>query len=96
VLGPSDDGGYYLIGLKQNHRQVFERIDWSTERVLEQTKQRARELSLEVNLLSTGYDVDDAATLHRLCDELLSDKSERDLAPNTRQFLAALTARKKL
>jgi rSAM/selenodomain-associated transferase 1 len=96
VLGPSDDGGYYLIGLKQNHWQLFERIDWSTERVLEQTKQRARELSLEVNLLSTGYDVDDAATLHRLCDELLSDKSERDLAPNTRQFLAALTARKKL
>ena len=96
VLGPSDDGGYYLIGLKQNHRPVFERIDWSTERVLEQTKQRARELSLKVSLLPTGYDVDDAATLRRLCDELLSGQSERDLAPNTRQFLAALTARKKL
>jgi rSAM/selenodomain-associated transferase 1 len=96
VLGPSDDGGYYLIGLKQNHRQLFERIDWSTERVLEQTKQRARELSLEVSLLRTGYDVDDAATLRQLCDELLSDKSERDVAPNTRKFLAALTARKKL
>jgi rSAM/selenodomain-associated transferase 1 len=96
VLGPSDDGGYYLIGLKRNHPQLFERIDWSTERVLEQTKQRARELSLEVSLLPTGYDVDDAATLHRLCDELLSDKSERDLAPNTRKFLAGLTARKQL
>jgi uncharacterized protein len=96
VLGPSDDGGYYLIGLKQNHRQLFERIDWSTERVLEQTKQRARELSLEVKLLPTGYDVDDAATLRRLCDELLSDKTLRDVAPNTRKFLAALTARKKL
>src|SRR5207244_836760 len=33
VLGPSDDGGYYLIGLKRNRRQLFERIDWSTERV---------------------------------------------------------------
>ena len=96
VLGPSDDGGYYLIGLKKSRRELFERIDWSTERVLEQTKQRARELSLEVSLLPTGYDIDDAATLRRLCDELLSDKSERDLAPNTRQFLAALTARKKL
>ena len=96
VLGPSDDGGYYLIGLKQNHRQLFERIDWSTERVLEQTKQRARELSLDINLLSTGYDVDDAATLRRLWDELLSDQPERDLAPNTRKFLAALTAQKKL
>ena len=96
VLGPSDDGGYYLIGLKQNHRQLFERIDWSTERVLEQTKQRARELSLEVGLLPAGYDVDDAATLRRLRDELLSDKSQRDVAPSTRKLLAALTAQKKL
>lgn len=96
VLGPSDDGGYYLIGLKKCRRELFERIDWSTERVLEQTKQRARELNLEVSLLPTGYDVDDPATLRRLCNELLSDQSERDLAPNTREFLAALTARKKL
>jgi glycosyltransferase A (GT-A) superfamily protein (DUF2064 family) len=96
VLGPSDDGGYYLIGLKKSRRELFERIDWSTERVLEQTKQRARELNLEVASLPTGYDVDDAATLRRLCDELLSDQSDHDVAPNTRKFLAALTARKKL
>jgi uncharacterized protein len=96
VLGPSDDGGYYLIGLKQTRRELFERIDWSTERVLDQTKTRARELNLDVSLLPTGYDVDDAATLRRLCDELLSNKSERDVAPNTRKFLAALTAQKKL
>ncbi len=96
VLGPSDDGGYYLIGMKHNHPQLFERVDWSTERVLEQTKQRASELNLEVSLLPTGYDVDDAATLRRLCDELLSNKSKRDIAPNTRKFLAALSAQKKL
>ena len=96
VLGPSDDGGYYLIGIKKNHRPLFQRIDWSTERVLEQTKQRARELNLEVSLLPTGYDVDDAATLRRLCDDLLSDQSARDVASNTRKFLVALTAQKKL
>ena len=96
VLGPSDDGGYYLIGLKQNHRQVFERIDWSTERVLDQTKQRAHELDLDVSLLPVGYDVDDGVTLRRLCDELLSGKSERDVAPSTRKFLASLTGRVKL
>src|SRR5438270_29407 len=90
VLGPSDDGGYYLIGLERNHRRLFERIDWSTERVLEQTKQRARELNLEVELLPTGYDVDDATTLRRLCDELLSGKTTNDIAPNTRKFLATL------
>jgi rSAM/selenodomain-associated transferase 1 len=96
VLGPSDDGGYYLIGLKRNHPQLFERIDWSTERVLEQTKQRARELNLDVELLPTGYDVDDGPTLRRLCDELLSGKTTNDIAPNTRKFLATLTTQKKL
>jgi rSAM/selenodomain-associated transferase 1 len=96
VLGPSDDGGYYLIGLKHNHRELFDPIDWSTERVLYQTRQRAGELSLEVSLLPTGYDVDDAAALRRLCDELLSQKSPPEIAPHTRKFLAALTAQRKL
>jgi rSAM/selenodomain-associated transferase 1 len=96
VLGPSDDGGYYLIGLNKNWPELFERIDWSTERVLKQTTQRASELGLEVSLLPAGYDVDDAATLRRLCDELLSDKSERHVAPSTRKFLTTLTAQKKL
>jgi uncharacterized protein len=96
VLGPSDDGGYYLIGLKQTRRELFERIDWSTERVLDQTKTRARELNLDVSLLPTGYDVDDAATLRRLCDELLSKSSDAEIAPNTRKFLASLTGRVKL
>src|SRR6266705_575648 len=94
VLGPSDDGGYYLIGLKRNYPELFERIDWSTERVIEQTRQRARELNLEVELLPTGYDVDDATTLRRLCDELLSGKITNDIAPDTQKFLATLTAQK--
>src|SRR5207248_8800244 len=49
VLGPSDDGGYYLIGLKERHQRGFEEIDWSTERVPEQTLQRASELNLPVH-----------------------------------------------
>ena len=96
VLGPSDDGGYYLIGMKRVHPQLFERIDWSTERVLNQTKERGRELNLEVSLLPAGYDVDDAASLRRLRDELLLDKSPPDRAIHTRKFLAKLTARMKL
>src|SRR5437773_6709798 len=42
ILGPSDDGGYYLIGLKKPHRGMFKQIDWSTEHVLNQTMQRAK------------------------------------------------------
>jgi rSAM/selenodomain-associated transferase 1 len=72
VLGGSDDGGYYLIGVKRPHHRLFEQIDWSTERVFEQTLERAREISLTTELLPAWYDVDDAATLERLRRELAS------------------------
>jgi hypothetical protein len=90
VLGPSDDGGYYLIGLKRLHRRVFEQIDWSTERVLEQTLARAAEVGVEVHRLPSGFDVDDGATLHRLCRELLGGASSPDVAPSTRAFLQGI------
>lgn len=96
VLGPCDDGGYYLIGIKKPHQEIFERIDWSTERVLAQTKQRACELGLEVKLLSAGYDVDDEASLRRLCRELLARNAPTHIAPKTREFLRELTAQRKL
>jgi uncharacterized protein len=96
VLGPSDDGGYYLIGVKKPHRHLFEQIDWSTERVLNQTIQRAAEIRLEVKLLPTGYDVDDGASLRRLCDELLADAWSADIAPCTREFLASFMEREEL
>ena len=96
VLGPSDDGGYYLIGVKKPHRQLFEQIDWSTERVLKQTIQRANEIGLGVKLLPTGYDIDDAHNLRRLCNELLADTKSTGIAPYTRELLARLTAQKEL
>src|SRR6266446_1034053 len=85
VLGPSDDGGYYLVGMKKPHRHLFEKIDWSTERVLNQTVQRAAEIDLEVKLLPTGFDVDDDAGLRRLRNELLGDQADDSVAPNTRR-----------
>jgi uncharacterized protein len=71
VLGPSSDGGYYLLGLKQAHRTMFERIAWSTERVAEQTVARAREIGLDLHALPTWYDVDDIVSLRKLHAELL-------------------------
>jgi len=93
VLGPTDDGGYYLIGLKEPHREMFEQIDWSTERVLEQTKARAKEIGLEVKLLPLCYDVDDSTALRRLCNELLGKNSRDEIAPETRKFLNEIIAR---
>ena len=70
VLGPSSDGGYYLLGLKAAHRHMFEDIAWSTEKVAKQSLERAREIGLEVHRLPVWYDVDDADGLRRLCAEL--------------------------
>jgi rSAM/selenodomain-associated transferase 1 len=96
VLGPSDDGGYYLIGLKKSHRELFEGIDWSTDRVLDQTIAAAREIKLPVHLLAAWYDVDDRATLSRLCQELFASNGNESggfEAPATRQFIAELFRR---
>ena len=98
VLGPSEDGGYYLIGLKQAHRRLFTGIKWSTEKVLSQTIERAAEIDLPVELLPAWYDVDDAGGLKRLCDELFSSngqgKGSTQLtgyhAPYTRDYLSQL------
>jgi rSAM/selenodomain-associated transferase 1 len=96
VLGPSDDGGYYLIGLKKSHHEVFDQIDWSTERVLEQTIAAARKIDLPVHLLPACYDVDDRVTLSRLCQELLGSNGNASAgfpAPASRGFLSALIQR---
>jgi uncharacterized protein len=95
VLGASDDGGYYLIGVKRLHHRLFEQIDWSTERVFEQTLERAREIGLSAELLPTWYDVDDAATLERLRRELSAPSGARDAgagydAKHTRGYLGNL------
>jgi rSAM/selenodomain-associated transferase 1 len=95
VLGPTHDGGYYLIGLKALHRRMFEEIDWSTGSVLEQTLERAAEIELPVDLLPVAYDVDDSDTLCQLCHELMgaNDGREEIIAPATRKFLHDLIAR---
>jgi len=95
VLGPSDDGGYYLIGLKKLYKGLFEQIDWSTERVFDQTKQRASEIGVEVHQLPRGFDVDERGMLQQLCNKLLGPEARppSNVAPNTRKFLSEIVAR---
>jgi hypothetical protein len=77
VIGPSEDGGYYLIGLKRAEPKMFERISWSTDSVYEQTVERVREAGLELVELPKWYDVDDAATLAVLERELIHGERPR-------------------
>ena len=66
VLGPSQDGGYYLIGLRRWPAQLFEHIPWGTPLVLRRTLEVAATLGMPVELLPTWYDVDSARDLRRV------------------------------
>ena len=91
VLGAAEDGGYYLIGLKHAHRNLFNEIAWSTSDVLARTRQRAAEINLPVELLPPWYDVDDSETLNRLYEELFfSPLNGAYPAPYTRAFLETI------
>jgi rSAM/selenodomain-associated transferase 1 len=87
VLGPSADGGYYLIGMDRPHPGVFEGITWSTSVVYQQTLARAEALGLRVASIQEWYDVDTAADLERLKDEL--GRLSSDVAPATRAVLVS-------
>jgi rSAM/selenodomain-associated transferase 1 len=92
VLGPAEDGGYYLIGLKRLHARLFDDIAWSTPRVFAQTVERAREIGLEPVVMPEWYDIDDVDALRRLHRELRDDVGRGALypAPHTAAFLLGL------
>jgi uncharacterized protein len=71
VLGPSQDGGYYLIGMKHAHTAPFEDITWSTATVFAETVAAIQAIGVELVILPLWYDVDDAATLSILRAELI-------------------------
>jgi uncharacterized protein len=71
VLGPADDGGYYLIGMTKVHDGLFEQVEWGTDSVLTDTLRAAARLGIEARLIGSSYDIDTIEDLRRL---------ERDLA----------------
>ena len=96
VLGPSEDGGYYLLGLTAPHARLFAEITWSTEIVADETEQRAAEINLPMTRLRTWFDVDDQRSLERLRRELAGEPGTPQgvlhgyAAPHTRAFLETL------
>lgn len=70
TLGPADDGGYWAIGVTPPAKaHVFTDIDWSTDRVYEQTMARARGAGLSVHRLPACYDIDRPEDLPRLLSD---------------------------
>ena len=86
ALGPSDDGGYYLIGVRRPYPQLFDGMPWSTPQVYGETLKRAAASGLRVVSLPAWYDVDTPAEFERLRTELAALGAS---APqHTRRFFA--------
>jgi uncharacterized protein len=82
VLGPADDGGYYLIGCRRFDPALFDAVEWSTAQTCVQTFANARKLGYNTTLLQSWFDLDDWSDVERLL------ASARNGAPLPR-FLAA-------
>ena len=82
VIGPCEDGGYYLIGMKKPHPRLLREVRMSTPRVTTDTLAVAAEEGLQVGMLPTWYDVDNHLSLQRLYTEL--SRAPAELARNTR------------
>jgi len=87
VLGPTDDGGYYAIGMRRLHRTLFD-VEMSTPNVYFDTLAQAEEAGLKIASLPRWHDVDRPEDLERLQGSLASGAAER--APATAAFLKLL------
>lgn len=89
VFGPSSDGGYYLVGMRVPHPELFENITWSMPSVMAETLAQAQKHNLNIALIPSWHDVDDKDDLARLVIELRQSDSDTQ-APRTKAFLTRL------
>jgi len=89
TLGPTEDGGYYLIGAQGRTAGLFDGVAWSTPSVFAQTLANGQRLGLRPCLLSAWYDVDTYDDLRRLRQDFKTDPALNDHAPATGAWLRA-------
>ena len=91
VFGPSDDGGYYLVGVTRPQSRLLRQVQMSTPTVLQDTLVLAKEEKVRVSLLPGWYDVDTIADFQRLGREL--QQATTGVAQHTQAFLRRLEFR---
>jgi rSAM/selenodomain-associated transferase 1 len=84
LLGPSEGGGYYLIGMSRVEPRLVRDIPWSTPAIMDATRLRCRELGLTIRELPRWYDVEEPSDVMKLLDEV---RKHPERAPRTAQFL---------
>ena len=95
VFGPSIDGGYYLVGMKKNHPELFKEIPWSRDNVLTVSLQKAEQLGLSVALLPRHNDIDTHEDILRFYRQYQNRSLEYDWAGSkTFGFLSNLNGKK--
>lgn len=87
VLGPSDDGGYYLLGMNEVYPRLFQGMSYSHDEVFADTLERAHATPASVSILPPWYDVDTPDALRRLAADLIADEEG---ARRTREVMAEL------
>ena len=93
VIGPSDDGGYYLIGMRADVTSLFEGIDWSTEHVFAQTMQRIESAGVTYHRLPSFSDIDDIGDLNRLLHQLSQTNDVGDENRPLRESILSILTR---
>ena len=86
VLGPTEDGGYYLIGLCRPMSELFGGVAWSTSNTYAETADNAARLDMRLLALPLWYDVDAPSDLQRLQREVLTEAEAQANAPATYQW----------
>ena len=85
ILGPSRDGGYYLIGMNQSAPEIFSGMTWSHDRVLAQTTEKLADMGIAFGLLPAWFDIDTIADIERL--RAISEPTVRGAMKRTLAFL---------
>ncbi|RMH31167.1 MAG: glycosyltransferase [Nitrospirae bacterium] len=92
VIGPTLDGGYYLLALKTPAPSLFSQIPWSTDQVRAWTEQAARELGFSIGMLPMQRDLDTIDDLHAFIEELHAQQAS-GISTRTARVLTTLAAR---
>jgi glycosyltransferase A (GT-A) superfamily protein (DUF2064 family) len=87
TLGPTEDGGYYLIGTSGDHESIFDGIPWGSAATAAITLDRARASQLTVRLLTPWFDLDDTHALRRVYETVSSKWALRDVLEGLKEKL---------
>lgn len=87
VLGKTEDGGFYLIGLRNLDARIFERVQWSSPKTFEQVRRNIMNLNRHLREVPGWYDIDEPKDLEQLKNEFLNSKNAQRRAPQTFQWI---------